>query len=307
MLFQHLSDAIGVTGPVLLILLLGIVLRRRGVIGEAFIATGDKLVFTVTLPLMLFFSLATRDPSEILRPGLALFAVFSVFSSIALLYWLAPRFVEAEKLPVFIQGAFRGNLGIVGLALLISAYGSEVIAQAASYLAVVILLFNITSVWILGKRGDAHWLRMLGNPLIIGIVTGALVALLQIPIPKLLLDSGRYLSQMSLPLALLCIGGSLNWQSFRGNHRDVLRASVFKLVLQPVLITAAAWAIGYRGEVLGIVYLLMASPTAAASYVMARQMTNHGPMAAEIVALTTALSPFTITLGLVVLASLGLY
>ena len=125
MLFQHLSDAIGVTGPVLLILLLRIVLRRRGVIGEAFIATGDKLVFTVTLPLMLFFSLATRDPSEILRPGLALFAVFSVFSSIALLYWLAPRFVEAEKLPVFIQGAFRGNLGIVGLALLISAYGSE--------------------------------------------------------------------------------------------------------------------------------------------------------------------------------------
>lgn len=307
MLVEHLSNAIGVTGPVLLILLLGIVLRRRGVIGDAFIATGDKLVFTVTLPLMLFFSLATRDPSEILRPGLALFAVFSVSSSLALLFWLAPRFVQAEKLPVFIQGAFRGNLGIVGLALLISAYGDDVIAQAASFLGVVVLLYNITSVWILGKRGDSHWLRMLGNPLIIGIVAGALVALLQIPVPKLLLDSGRYLSQMSLPLALLCIGGSLSWQSFRGNHRDVTRACLFKLVLQPVIMTTAAWAVGFRGEVLGIVFLLMASPTATASYVMARQMTVHGPMAAEIVALTTALSPLTITLGLVILAALGLY
>ena len=82
-------------------------------------------------------------------------------------------------------------------------------------------------------------------------------------------------------------------------------ASFLKMVSLPVLCTGAAWLAGFRGQELGLMFLYWASPTAAASFVMAKALGGNARMAATIVAMTTLLASVTVTLGVLVLESAG--
>ncbi|MCB1754815.1 MAG: AEC family transporter [Gammaproteobacteria bacterium] len=303
-MFEQIQFAFSVTGPILVLLLLGIYLRKIDLLDEPFVAVGNRLVFNVTLPLMLFFSVAEYPVQDVINPGLVGFGVILTLLNVAVLLKLSPWLVQNERKGVFIQGAFRGNMGIIGLALVLNAYGDQILPIASVYIGVVTVVYNIVSVWLLGAPGDAHFLRMLRNPLLIGIGAGFAVSLSGLELPAFVQLSGEYLSGMTLPLALLCIGASLSWQSLKSNTRDVAAVTLIKLVVIPLVMVVVAILLGFRGQDLGLLFLMMAAPTAAASYVMARQMTAYGQMAAEIVAVTTALSPLTITLGLVALKSL---
>ena len=55
--FQIFTFAFSVTGPIFIIILLGIILARVGIITDAFIDAGSKLVFNVTLPALLLLVL----------------------------------------------------------------------------------------------------------------------------------------------------------------------------------------------------------------------------------------------------------
>lgn len=298
---QQLIFALGVTGPIMVILFLGLVFRLIGLINEQFVLVGNKIVFNVTLPCMLFLSIATRPLGETLDLSLVLFGAVCTLLVVFGLSFSSPLFVKGEKRGVFIQGSFRGNMGIVGLALVLNAYGPEMLSKAGIYLSVLVVLYNLLSIWVLHSRHHSYIGSIVKNPLIIAVVLGVAWSGFDIELPLFVEKTGRYFSQMTLPLALLCIGGSLRWESFKTNHQDVLWATLFKLLFIPLLTTAAAIVWGFRGADLGLFFLMMSAPTAAASYVMAREMTQHGDMAAEIVAMTTAMSPLTVTVGLVIL------
>ncbi len=297
--------ALSVTGPILVILILGVFFRRIKLIDDHFISIGNKLVFNVTLPCILFFGTATRPLNESLDVPLVVFGAVATVLIVVCLWWLAPFFVKDDKKGVFIQGAFRGNMGIIGIAMVLNAYGPEILPKISVYLGILTILYNILSVWVLHSNEQSYVTTLFKNPLIIAVVSGLVCSGFGIPIPAFVQDTGNYFSKMTLPLALVCIGGSLRWESFRVNQQDVVWPTVFKLVLIPVAATGAAIAFGFRGQDLGLLFLMMSAPTAVASYVMARQMTQYGEMAAAIVAMTTTINAFTVTAGLVVLQSNG--
>ncbi len=127
---QQLIFALGVTGPIMVILFLGLVFRLIGLINEQFVLVGNKIVFNVTLPCMLFLSIATRPLGETLDLSLVLFGAACTLLVVFGLSFSSPLFVKGEKRGVFIQGSFRGNMGIVGLALVLNAYGPEMLSKA---------------------------------------------------------------------------------------------------------------------------------------------------------------------------------
>ena len=64
---------------------------------------------------------------------------------------------------------------------------------------------------------------------------------------------------MTLPLALLCTGASLDFHTLKLELGKTLLATGSKLVLIPLVFTAGAWWYGFRGMDLGIL-LPMSSP-----------------------------------------------
>ncbi len=301
------SFAFSVTAPIFLMVLIGMVLRRRGTITDEFIDTASKLVFNLGLPTLLFISSATTDFSRLadinllLAMGLMTLTVFGLTQLTA--RW---HVQDSRDEGVFVQGAFRGNLVITGLAFCANAYGEQGLAIAALPVAMTVVLFNLLSVYTLNRSLNSNggttwhktWRGILRNPLIIAIGAGFIVNGIGVTLPAVVLDSANYLGQMVLPLALICIGGALNLKQLRRPDQAALMASLWKLVLSPVIACAIAISLGTRGESLAIIFLLAASPSATASFVMVQAMGGNGKLAANIIVLTTLIAMITVTAGL---------
>ena len=109
--------------------------------------------------------------------------------------------------------------------------------------------------------------------------------------------AGDYFARMTLPLALLCAGASIRRQEFP-TAPALYGAVLGKLIVVPLLLTLGGIACGLRGESLAVLYLMSASPTAAASYPMAQAMKANHQLAAAIIAASSMGSLFSTILGI---------
>jgi predicted permease len=302
---QLLEISLQVSAPLLVLLIIGIIFKRIKLIDEHFVSVGNKVVFKVALPCLLFLSMATKPVDQIINFTLIIYAIITTFISVSVVWLISPLLVNKEQKGVFTQCAFRGNMGILGVALCLNAYGESVLAQVSIYLAFLVILYNILSVILLSNTKQGVWINLINNPLIIAITLGYLWSTFDQPLPQIAQTSIGYLAKLTLPLALLCIGATLEWSSLKENNKVAAWCSALKLVILPFIVCSGAVIMGIKGESLGILFLMMSTPTAAAAYVMSQQMTNHGKLAAEVITLSTILSPITVTLGLVILKYLG--
>ena len=310
---DSLAFSLSVTGPIFVVLVLGIWFRRIELIGDVFIRDGSRLVFNVALPMLLFLSVARTDIRQAANGSLVIFAIVATILIYVALEWAAKRWIRpARDRGVVVQGAFRSNLGIVGLAYCANTYGEAGIVAASVHIAILTILFNILGVITLrrslhGGQGVMPMLRgVVTNPLIIGIVLGLPMAPLGIELPQVAAQSAQYFANLTLPLALLCTGASLDFAALKGELRNTAVATVGRLVVVPAVITIAAALLGYRGMDLGILMLLFASPAAAASYIMVRAMGGNAALAANIIATTTFGSVVATSIAITLMRGLGL-
>lgn len=301
------------TLPVFAMVFIGLGLRRVGWIDNAFVNTASSLVFKATLPTLVFLSIIRADLDTALNPGLLVFFLCATLASFGLVWLWASWRVKAEDRGVYVQGAFRGNCGIVGLALAANLYGDFGLSAGGILLGLVIISYNALSVMVLlayQPGQTASWRRIgqdiVRNPLILAVVAAIPVAWLDIQFPSWVMTSGDYFASLTLPLALLCIGATVSLSALRTDSRTATSSSMMKMVVLPAVCTAAAWLMGFRGAELGLMFLYFASPTAAASFVMVKALGGNDRLAANIIALTTLVASVTVTLGVFILRSAGL-
>lgn len=300
--FTILLTTVEVTAPIFILLICGKVLSRLGFVDDHFVGMGSRLVFYLTLPVLLFVNITSTNVFESTNPQilfvglLATVLVWGFLEVIARLVGVA----QADR-GIFVQGSFRSNLAIVGLAYCFNAYGGAGLAAASLYLAGVTALFNLLSVVSLnssldGGRGiQKTLLDMLKNPLLIAIALALPASAMGVQIPRALDVTATYLANMTLPLALLCTGASLSFLALRQERYKVFWATFAKLVVTPFVSIGLAYHFDLRGMDLGIIALMSSAPTAAASYIMVRAMGGNAPLAANIIAVTSLASFVTTT------------
>lgn len=301
------------TLPVFAMVFIGLGLRRIGWIDNSFVNTASALVFKATLPTLVFLSIIRADLDTALNPGLLVFFLFATLGSFGLAWLWARWRVRPEDRGVYVQGAFRGNCGIVGLALAANLYGDFGLSAGGILLGLVIISYNALSVIVLiayQPGQSASWQKIIRdivrNPLIISVFIAIPFAWLDVRLPDWVMTSGDYFASLTLPLALLCIGATVSLSAIRSDSATALGSSLMKMVVLPALCTGAAWLAGFRGAELGLMFLFFASPTAAASFVMVKALGGNDRLAANIIALTTLMASVTVTLGVFALRSAGL-
>lgn len=301
-------QTLNVTAPVFAMLLLGYGLKRIEWINDNFIKTASALVFNVCMPSLLFLGIYHADLRSALKPGLLVYFVVATVGSFAIAWWIATKRCPEVDRGVFTQGAFRGNNGVIGLALAGSMYGDYGISLGSILAGLVIVLYNSLSVVVLAIyspniKSDPLSIckSILVNPLIISVVTAVPFAWLQVPIPNWILTSADYVAQMSLPLALICIGGTLSLAALRSSGSVALSASAVKMILLPIVGTFGAWLLGFRGAELGILFLYIGAPSASVGYVMVRASGGNYSLAAAIIVITTLAAAITTNIGIFLL------
>jgi predicted permease len=110
---------------------------------------------------------------------------------------------------------------------------------------------------------------------------------------------------MTLPLALICIGGALSLSEMKRSSGLSAKVVFAKLVLVPVIVTISAYLLGFSGVELGCILLMFASPTATASFIMVRKMGENYALASNIIVISSLCSALSISILLYLAKMLG--
>ena len=307
-----LITALIVVSPVMCLIIAGVLFKRVGLMNDAFVEGGSKLIYNVSLPALLFNAIYTADFATAANPDLIMASVVGtlvfVIMAMGLVHFMIP---ERTDRGVIIQGAYRSNIGIVGLALSANAY-PEFFATASVFMACTTLVYNLLAVMLLNFYSDKHHsikdniLALLKNPIIISIVLALLASYFHLSLPRIAEVSLAYFAQLTLPLALLCTGASLQFFAMRKAVGSMIIANVGKCMLYPAVILSIGYYLELDSVQMGIVFLMSASPTAAASYIMAKKTNSNPVLAANIVVSTTVVAIPIMMLAMVILIQYGI-
>ena len=312
---ENFIFSVNCTLPIFAVMVIGIIGRRLGLLNDEYVAKANKFNFYTAMPAMLFMNMYGQDIRGSFNAH-TFIIVGSCIIAMFVLAMLAARFLVKDKYMrgAFAQGAFRGNTALVGISLIMNMYGESVIA--AGVVACVVPLYNIGAVIFLSvfaakgetKRKSVGSVikSIITNPLIIGTVLGTIAALTGLKLPTAAERTLGYMSDMAMGTALICIGAGMRFSALRRCLKPALLATVFKLVIFPLLFVPVAYHAGYRMDALMAIFIAVGSPAAVNSYTMAQSMNHDADLASGIVVISTLLGSVTMTLWVFVLRNMGL-
>lgn len=310
---QNLMMAAQVVVPLMIYMIIGALIRASGIFTVQQFKALNMLIFKVLIPLSLFFGIYDVDLAKTVVPHVFVFAAIAVPAMVAAA-WILFKFLIYDKKDraTVIQGVYRSNFVLFGAAIAAELCDADGVALVGSLTALVIPMYNIFAV-ILFDLNSGRKIRpaellidILKNPLVLAGVFGVLLNICPFRIPVLITAPLETLGKTATPIALVTLGGILSIKSIMGNRRFLAAAVVGRLIVIPVIMTAIAAALDFRGKELIAILAIFASPTAVASTPMAQSMGGNGELAGEIVAMTSVFSIITIFIFTYILSGMGL-
>ena len=324
---QILITALNAVLPIILMIALGYVLRQKKMLSESFLTVGNKLVFKLCLPSMLFVniygvsSLSDIRWDVVIYAALCLLVIFGAGMLIAV--FTTP---VADRRGVMAQCTFRSNYAIIGMPLAAALGGPEAEAVAAVVSSVAVPVLNVLAVISLsvfvnqtdGGRISVKsiLLDIVKNPLIQGVAAGMMCLVLRWAQTELWGDvvfslSGdtqflfsvlNYLKAMTTPLALIVLGGQFTFSAVKELRKEIIVATASRVFLAPIMGLGGAILLTLTGVLrcgtaeFPALVALFASPVSVSSAIMASQMHNDEQLATQLVVWTTLLSGITVFL-----------
>ena len=303
-----MADILKTILPIFFIILMGWGLRQIHFMQEGFLKPANRLVYYVAIPVMIFREIAEAELVQHFSLVLVA-ATLAPLILVALTGLILARGVKLQPYRVgsFLQCSFHGNLGYIGLAVSFYFLGDEGFTRASILAGFLILLQNFLSVVALSRFNKepnqtistlSIIRRVLLNPIIISAMAGMTISLAGLNLPVILDRSLKILSGMALPLALLLIGTSISFAQMRQQLRVTTLIAILKLMLLPAL----GFAFFRFLDLASLEYLpaliLLASPSATVSYVMASEMAGDADLATAAISVTTLVSAVTFVLWL---------
>ena len=123
---------------------------------------------------------------------------------------------------------------------------------------------------------------------------GAGLNLTGIGLPVPFYDVFNILGGGALGLGLLTVGAGLQVGKIKAHRGLVLFGALLRLLGMPLLMFSGAWLFGIDGLPLVVAVLAGAVPTAASSYVLARQMGGDAPLMANLITVQVLLAIVTL-------------
>ncbi len=307
--------SINATIPIFLIILLGFVLKKKEFLNDEFVKIANKYVFSIALPVMLFYDIAKTDVREDMDIRFFFYCMIVTIVMFFLIWGIAVLTMKDKTMiGAFAQGGARGSAAVLGVAFVENICGD--MGMTPLMIVASVPFFNILSVVILvfNAKGSENknygkikssCINIAKNPIIIGILIGVVVSLLRVDVPIIIDRTLEYISRTATPIALLAVGAGFEVEQAITRLKPALGASFIKLLGLPMIFLPIAYCLGFRDSEMVAILVMLAAPTTVSSYVMAKSMDNDDVLASNIIVLTTLMSSLTLTLWIFVLKSLG--
>lgn len=299
------------------LLTVGVGLRRVGVLDATRVERLNSVAFYVVLPALVFNSTYDKALAEIITPKL-LVGLVGVLALTAGLGWLVHRRIDDDgaRAAATVQ-SYHTNLGYIGLPVVASALGERAAGIGSVILGMGALVQIPLTISILvavtGNSRDfrSEVRRLLSNPVLVALVVGlgvstSPVAVADLPADgigivswsmaaSLLADAIALIAEAALPVALLCVGGSIQLQSLEADRSIVGSVLAMKLLVMPAVAWGVYAALGADLWTLRTAVVMFGAPAAVSTFVYVTEMGGDRRLASILVFLSTVASAFTLS------------
>ncbi|SFT59013.1 AEC family transporter [Arthrobacter sp. ov118] len=283
------------------IILVGMFVGRRNILGDNARSVLSALTFFVASPALLFETLSKANLHDVFAAPLLVTAVGAV--STAVLFFGIVRFALKRTVPESLMSSMSASLANsanLGIPIAVFVLGD------ASYVAPLLIFqlafFTPLFLMSLDATTSSHRttplrfvLMILRNPMIVGTALGLTVAATGWQVPPLLLEPIHLIGGAAIPAMLIAFGMSLNGsrplQAAAGRRLDALLASFFKLVVHPLMaFLFARFALGMEAQALFAAVVTASLPTAQNVFVAASRYRTGVTVAKDTVLITTVVA-----------------
>lgn len=283
--------------PIFIIIAFGFFLTHKRVLSERFISEANRFVFQFPLPFLIFIGIVKSGlKSTGCLPIAAVTVPSLVVMCIALVVAKIARY-KGDKLGSFVQSTFHGNVTYVGFAVLFYMFGEEGLGKGSLLAGTLILFNNALAIVILAITSGRHQspfkiaLSIVRTPIIMATFAAIIFVLLRLSMPAVIMKSLEIVANISLPLALIIIGGSISPAMLRKTFRPAVITTVLKCFILPGI--AFLFYRMCSPDISRAVpaMVLLATPTAITTYIMARELGGDAELASGCITLSTFASP----------------
>ncbi len=297
-----------------IVVLIGIIAARFRIITEVSKDMLSKVVFNISLPLMLFTNFLRLEATpELLANSFVVLIVSGVIILFLLLLgWIATRLfhLKGREAAIFKTHSMFGNTIFLGFPLIFALFGEEGLLYATMFQLISNIIMWTVGVIVLTYGEGVDWkksmMRVL-NPNTIAIVAGFFFFLLSIKLPRIILQPLSELGSANTWLSMLYIGAMLYF-SGAGSFlkiKSVYILSFNRLILGPSLLIFFFWLSAAFGPgnpdklVLSVVILQASMPCMASVVIMARELGADDRLAVGNVFVSTIFSILTLPFVLI--------
>ncbi len=316
--------------PIVLVMILGYILKLLKLFPDVFWRHITNLCFKVLIPVLLFFNvynvpdigLVLHHYKSALWVLISTIAIFAIGLLFVILYTK-----DDSKRGVLLQATVSSNYAIVGIPLAeaLSNGNQEVVILATVVTAICIPLFNIVSIIALAifNKSDEKpsfktiCLKIIKNPLIIGVFLGLLVLCIRQLIPYEMVDNTKkyaftikdnipfiyttiqYIAMATTPLSLIALGGDFTFKAAAKLKVDIIVGTSIRIVIIPVLFLFISYLLGFRSLEFPSLIALFATPAAVSTLPLSKQLNGDSELAGQLIVWTSILS--TVTLFAIIL------
>lgn len=283
------------------IILVGMFVGRRGILGDNARQVLSALTFFVASPALLFETLSKARLHDVFAAPLLVAAVGAVAT--AALFFVIVRFLLKRSVPESLMSSMSASLAnSANLGIPIAVYVLGDASYVAPLLIFQLAFFTPLLLMALDSTTSSHRttpLRfaamILKNPMIVGSALGLAVAGTGWQVPELVLQPIHLIGGAAIPAMLMAFGMSLNGsrplQASQGRRVDALLASAFKLIVHPAIAYVfARFALGLDGHALFAAVVTSALPTAQNVFVAASRYKTGLTVAKDTVLITTVVA-----------------
>ena len=297
-MFQAIISQIGI---LLLIVLVGVLARFWKVLTEAVTRDLNKLVIGLTLPILYFYVLVAQTSREVLISSwyLPLLAVGIVLTG-AILAYFCSRFISAPnpQKKTFLYLSSFTNCGFLAIPLALFLFGQEGVVRVVIFnLGFSILIWTL-GVGILQNKGwvTRSGVKKLFNPGTIALALGFLGVALGVKLPFIIDGAFGLIGGITIPLAMLVIGGILAGQRFHkgASIKLIIPLVLIRLIIIPALALGIGKLFSFPSLILGIFVLQAGMPSASTTPLFVQRYGGDPDLAGSGVFFTHLLSIVTV-------------
>ncbi len=319
---ENLMFSLNATLPIFALMVLGNIFSRIGLIDDRAASWMNKFVFKVALPVLVFDDLATQDFAGTWNGRFVLFCFVVTCLSIAVISILSVFLIKNRaRRGEFIQSSFRSSAALLGIAFIHNIYGEASTGMGPLMILGSVPLYNIFAVIILTVTADENdsgqdgtdrsalikktLYGIVTNPIIIGIFLGLIWSILKIPMPRMLDTTVSDVGALATPLGLMSMGATFDFKKALQNIKPALVSAFIKLFGLAAVFLPLAVHMGFKGEQIVAILVMLGSATTVSCYIMAKSMGHEGTLSSSVIMLTTFGCSFSLTFWLFILRTLG--